>query len=104
MPREHTIDASIIHHHWDNRLAPALVIQPGDTVHYDILMAGHGQVQEDGVAEKTVFDWDKLYNLSGPLFVEGAEPGDTLSIEILALETGDWGWTAVLPGFGLAAR
>jgi acetamidase/formamidase len=101
MPREHTIDPTVIHHHWDNRLEPALAIQPGDTVHYDLLMAGDGQVNEDGRAETTVFDWDTLYNLSGPLFVEGAEPGDTLSIEMLSLETGDWGWTSILPKLGL---
>jgi len=101
MAREHTIDPTVIHHHWDNRLAPALVIQPGDTVHYDILMAGDGQVDEHGRAETTVLDWDTLYNLSGPLFVEGAAPGDTLSIEILSLETGEWGWTSILPGLGL---
>jgi acetamidase/formamidase len=101
MPREHTIDPTVIHHHCDNRLEPALAIQPGDTVHYDLLMAGDGQVNEDGRAETTVFDWDTLYNLSGPLFVEGAEPGDTLSIEMLSLETGDWGWTSILPKLGL---
>jgi acetamidase/formamidase len=101
MAREHTIDPSVIHHHWDNRLPPALVIRPGDTVHYDLLMAGDGQVKENGRAETTVFDWDTLYNLSGPLFVEGAEPGDTLAVEILAMETGEWGWTAVLPDLGL---
>ena len=39
--------------------------------------------------------------VDGPVFVEGAEPGDTLKVEILALETGDWGWTAVFPGLGL---
>ena len=30
-------------------------------------------------------------------------PGDTLQIEILDIKTADWGWTAVIPGFGLLA-
>ncbi|HEY7974813.1 MAG TPA: acetamidase/formamidase family protein, partial [Ktedonobacterales bacterium] len=36
-------------------------------------------------------------------FVEGAEPGDTLQIELLELQHADWGWTALIPGFGLLA-
>ncbi|MGZ4659075.1 MAG: acetamidase/formamidase family protein, partial [Blastococcus sp.] len=35
--------------------------------------------------------------------IRGAEPGDTLEVQILALQPGDWGWTAVLPGLGLLA-
>lgn len=41
--------------------------------------------------------------MSGPVFVEGAEPGDTLQVDVLAIATADWGWTAVIPGFGLLA-
>jgi formamidase len=38
--------------------------------------------------------------LTGPLEVRGAEPGDLLEVEILAYETGDFGWTAIWPGSG----
>jgi acetamidase/formamidase len=48
-------------------------------------------------------DWDRVYPLAGPVFVEGAEPGDTLAIEILDVHTKGWGWTAILPGLGLLA-
>ena len=33
--------------------------------------------------------------------LEGAEPGDTLEVEIVKLQTGSWGWTGVIPHFGL---
>jgi acetamidase/formamidase len=46
-------------------------------------------------------DWDRVYPLAGPVRVEGAEPGDTLAVEILDLHTRGWGWTAIIPGFGL---
>ena len=62
----------------------------GDVVHYDILRAGHGQVHEGDSFEQTNFDFDTLYNLLGPLYVEGARPGDALCIEILELTPGDW--------------
>ena len=41
--------------------------------------------------------------VAGPIFVDGAEPGDTLEVELLSFEPGDWGWTANIPGFGLLA-
>jgi acetamidase/formamidase len=39
--------------------------------------------------------------LTGPIHVEGAEPGDCLAVEILQIETGSWGWSAILPDLGL---
>jgi acetamidase/formamidase len=39
----------------------------------------------------------------GPIFVQGAAPGDTLQVELLDFTPGDWGWTAAIPGFGLLA-
>ena len=37
------------------------------------------------------------------MFVKGAEPGDVLEVEIVSLRPRDWGWTAIIPGFGLLA-
>ncbi len=54
-------------------------------------MAGHGQVHEGAKFEETSFDFDTLYNLLGPVYVEGARPGDTLRVEIVSLDPGEWG-------------
>jgi acetamidase/formamidase len=35
------------------------------------------------------------------VFVRGARPGDVLAVEILEFAPRDWGWTALIPGFGL---
>jgi hypothetical protein len=101
---EHVIDATRVHHHWDNALEPTLRIASGDVVHYDLAMAGRGQVERTSRFEDTRFDFDTLYNLLGPVFVEGAEPGDTLEIEVLSLTPGDWGWCVILPELGLLAE
>jgi len=98
---EHVFDASVYHHAWDRDLEPALAIAPGDVVHFDLLMAGDRQVQEGASFEACAFDFDTLYNLAGPVHVEGASPGDTLSVEILSLEAGHWGWCVILPELGL---
>ena len=97
---EHHIDPDRIHHGWDNSLEPTLRVASGDIVHYDLPMAGHGQVREGDAYEDTRFDFDTLYNLLGPLHVEGARPGDTLRVDILDLRPGDWGWCAILPELG----
>jgi acetamidase/formamidase len=99
--REHVIDASLIHHEWDASLEPTLRIESGDSIDFDIKMAGHGQVEQGWPFERTSFDFDTLYNLLGPVYVEGAEPGDTLEAEVVALQPGAWGWCVVLPELGL---
>ncbi|MDX6266570.1 MAG: hypothetical protein QOD70_1310 [Frankiales bacterium] len=100
-PREHVADPARIHHEWDADLEPVLSINSGDVVHYDLLAAGEGQVWPGATYDEAKLDFDTIYNLSGPVHVNGAEPGDTLEIEIVDLRTGDWGWAAFLPGMGL---
>ena len=98
---EHVIDPTKIHHCWDNSLAATLRIASGDVVHFDLLMAGDGQVEKGWKVEQTKFDFDTMYNLLGPIHVDGARPGDTLEVEIVSLTPGDWGWTTVGPNLGL---
>jgi acetamidase/formamidase len=99
--KDHVIDPSVIHHQWDSTLEPVLAVNSGDTIHYDIKVAGDGQVWPGATYEDTRFDFDTIYNLSGPVWVNGAEPGDTLQVDILELRHGDWGWASFLPGLGL---
>lgn len=44
---------------------------------------------------------DMVHTLTGPVFVEDAEPGDTLAVELLEIEPADWGWMAIIPHVGL---
>jgi acetamidase/formamidase len=37
------------------------------------------------------------------VYVQGATPGDTLQIDVLAVNVAGWAWTALIPGFGLLA-
>lgn len=99
--RELAIDPAKIHHRWQKELEPALEISSGDTVHFDLLVAGDPNIQEGMTAADAVLDFETIYNLSGPVYVEDAQPGDTLQIEILELVPGDWGWVAILPELGL---
>jgi len=102
--REHVIGRDTFHYKWDNSLSPAIEIEPGDIVHFDTEEVTSGQLKNGDDASKLGgLDFDKLYPLGGPVFVKGAEPGDALEVEILKLQPGSWGWTAILPGLGLLA-
>jgi acetamidase/formamidase len=46
-------------------------------------------------------DQEKLYPLAGPVYVNGAEPGDALVLDILDVKIDHFGWTAIIPGLGL---
>ena len=99
LPDEHA------HHKWDTRTAPALVADSGDTVVIWTRDISDNQVTPDADASVLAnFDWDRSYPLNGPIGIHDAEPGDTLKIEILDVHTQGWGWTGVLPGFGLLAE
>ena len=104
MPRTHYLPDEQVHFTWDEANEPVLTIESGDTVIVDTRDVSDGQITpESDASVLATLDWDRVYPLAGPIRVEGAEPGDTLAVEIVELEALRWGWTAVIPGFGLLA-
>ncbi|PGH26557.1 hypothetical protein AJ80_01686 [Polytolypa hystricis UAMH7299] len=92
------------HLKWSNRVAPVQTINSGDIVHFDTIDGSNGQITKHSTNDVIhTFDISKADPAFGPVYVNGAEPGDALKIEILELEMSDWGWTAIVPGFGLLA-
>src|SRR5206468_12483629 len=66
--------------------------------------ASDEQIRADsGPEDVTRLDFDHVNPVSGPVFVKGARPGDVLAVELLEFRPPDWGWTALIPGFGLLA-
>lgn len=102
MPRLHHLDPKHIHFRWDNSLPPALTIESGDTVLFDLQENSAGQIAHTSSADTVAkLDRNKTYPLGGPIYVRDAQPGDALEVKILRLQPTNWGWTAILPGFGL---
>lgn len=48
-------------------------------------------------------DFGKINPVSGPVYVEGAMPGDALKVTLRRFVPSGLGWTANIPGFGLLA-
>jgi amidase len=79
--------------------APAIRIQPGETIVLETLDALDDQIHSDEDSANKV-DLGHVNAATGPVFVEGARPGDTLVAEILDIQVWDWGAALIIPGFG----
>src|SRR5687767_3230908 len=102
MARTHYFPDDRVHFTWDAGNEPVLTVESGDTVVVHTRDVSDNQITlESTTADIDRLDWDRVYPLAGPIAVEGAEPGDTLAVEILDIHTQGWGWTAILPGLGL---
>jgi len=98
-----------IHRHqqqlaWDNAVAPAHRVAPGDVVVFKDIDATCGQITAQSTSEVlTRLDFARINPISGPIYVEGAQPGDSLKVTLLGFEPSGWAWTAIIPDFGLLA-
>ena len=89
------------HNRWHPDIPPVVRCEPGDEVVMETRDALDGQagpgVTADALAAPNL---DVVHPLTGPVYVEGAEPGDLLAVEILGIEPDSYGFTVQLPGFG----
>ncbi|KIP04647.1 hypothetical protein PHLGIDRAFT_129368 [Phlebiopsis gigantea 11061_1 CR5-6] len=100
----HSVKRSQCHLAWDNSITPILRVKSGDTVSFDCLDASNGQITPTtATSALAALDIATLDQVNGPIYIETAQPGDTLQVDILDVVTAEWGWTGVLPGFGLLA-
>ncbi len=105
----YTIHGAQHHFGWDNSLSPALRAEPGSTIRFQCQDSSAGQLGPSStVADVAALDFGKINPVSGPIFVEGAKPGDVLKVTLESFtpqpfDGRGFGWTANIPGFGLLA-
>lgn len=100
----HTIHSHQHHLGWNNAFAPVLRVAPGESVEFEVFEASGGQLSPKSTVEDVGrMDFGKVNPVTGPVFVDGAEPGDVLKVTLLSFKPSGWGWTANIPGFGLLA-
>jgi acetamidase/formamidase len=101
---QYTIHGRSHHYGWDHSFPPVEKVAPGSTLTFECLDSGSGQFRPDStVADVATLDFSKVNPVTGPIFVDGAGPGDALKITIHQFEPSGFGWTANIPGFGLLA-
>lgn len=70
--------------------APAAYAKDGDTVVFETLDCFGCQLTSED-QRMGGLDWSNINPATGPLFVEGAQPGDVLKVEILSIDLDDHG-------------
>ncbi len=101
---DYTLDATQTHNRFSAAIPPAARVPTGSVIEVYTAEATDGQLSpESKVDDVSRVDFDPIHPLTGPVYVEGAEPGDILAVELLEVEVGEWGWAAVVPGFGFLA-
>jgi acetamidase/formamidase len=110
MSQHHVLRAGPETCHWgffDAGLKPVLAVASGDTVTLDAVSGG-ADVLPEGASFDILPDHLAIHRgleprlgahiLTGPIAVEGAEPGDVLEIQILAIDCRqNWGYTRIRP-------
>jgi acetamidase/formamidase len=99
-----TLTADQTHARWSRTIEPILRVSSGAVVEAYLEEASDQQITPESTAE--VFEtisFDPIHPLTGPVYVEGAEPGDLLAVTLHEIEVGNWGWTGNFPGFGFLA-
>jgi acetamidase/formamidase len=92
------------HNKFSRAIEPVLRVPSGSVIEAYTEEATGGQLAPGSTMDDlNNIDWDLIHALTGPVYVEGAEPGDVLKVTLLELEPGDWGWTGVTPDFGFLA-
>lgn len=79
---------------------PAAVVNPGDTVIFETRDCYDGMVISP-IDEENKIDKSRINPATGPVYIDGAEPGDTLKVEILKIALKGKGIMRISPKFGV---
>ena len=89
------------HNRWHPDLAPAVRIASGSSVEMETLDGLDGQIKPGTTAADLAgIEMGRVHPLTGPVHVEGAEPGDLLAVKIEQIIPASRGFTMIMPGFG----
>lgn len=98
----HTIHKHQHHFVWDRDIAPIATVSPGTSLTIEVNDASAGQITPSSTQSVFAnYNSATVNPVNGPVFVDGAEPGDTLIVRLEHYAPSGWGWTANIPGFGL---
>lgn len=78
---------------------PVVRVAVGSSLQVETYDCFEGQLRTP-IDRLETLDWNRINPATGPIYVEGAEPGDVLKVEILSIELDDQAVIAVVPGAG----
>ncbi len=99
-----TLGSENTHNRWSATIPPVLTVPSGAVVEVRTKEASDGQIIESTTVDELAdVDFGLIHALTGPIYVEGASPGDLLAVTLHEIEVEGWGWATILPGFGFLA-
>ena len=94
------VDSSKVIYYFGPDLEPVAFADPGDVICFETLDCFSNQISsEDQLV--TDIDFSRVNPATGPIYIRGAERGDTLAVKILDIETSDRGVIVTAPGYGV---
>jgi formamidase len=89
----------VLHNRWHPDIPMVATVKPGQEFRVECVDWTGGQIEDDDSATDILeVDLTKVHYLSGPIAVEGAQPGDLLKVDILdvgVLPDSQWGFTGL---------
>ncbi|MFQ5627156.1 MAG: acetamidase/formamidase family protein [bacterium] len=101
---EYSLDQLKTHNKFSSSIPPVLTVPDGAVVRFETKEASDEQFTKESTVEAvSSLDFEPIHPLTGPVYVESAEPGDVLAVTLHKIDVGDWGWASIVPGFGFLA-
>ncbi|MDX1665607.1 MAG: acetamidase/formamidase family protein [Saprospiraceae bacterium] len=101
---QYTLTKDQTHNKFSSAIPPVLRVPSGAVIEVFTEEASDEQLEPGSEASAVEnLDFDPIHPLTGPVFIEGAQPGDVLKVRLHKVEPMGWGWTAIAPGFGFLA-
>ena len=100
-------DDPACHNRFHPAIPPVMTVRPGDTVFMETRDAFDGQITRTSMERDVIptfaggpLDLNLVHPLTGPVAIEGAEPGDLLEVHIVDIIPDTFAYTVNVPGFG----
>lgn len=100
----YTLTKDQTHNKFSSKIPPVLRVKSGAIIEAFTEDASDEQISYSSkVSVLDSLKFDLIHPLTGPVYVEDAQPGDVLKVILHKIDMGDWGWNAILPGFSFVA-
>jgi len=101
---DYNLTAEQTHNKFSSAIPPVIKVPSGSVIDVYTQEASAGQIHcGDDVEVLKDLKFEPIHPLTGPVYVEGAAPGDVLKVKLHKIELVDCGWNSILPGFGFLA-
>jgi acetamidase/formamidase len=98
---DYILTADQKHNKFSKLIPPVLTVKSGAVIKADTYEASDRQLHHEATLEDLAnIDFGPIHPITGPVYVEEAEVGDILAVDLLKIDLHDYGWQAIVGGFG----